>query len=179
MRNLGQHVLNEELVQAAVAGDVETARILIQNGADLSTQSESCISVAAHHGHIEIMALLIEHSADIHHFGEYALRKAAGRGHVEMVEFLIAHGADVTAMDSLALRWAAQGEEKDVMALLIEKGATYETFSEPFKARCRDVEQEIVLVRKEQHRQEMQDRADQRRTQQKTLRHFIRRNPRP
>ena len=49
--------------------------------------------MAAHGGHIETVRLLIAHGADITADNNLAFRWASSNGYTEMVKFLIANGA--------------------------------------------------------------------------------------
>ncbi|MGB5860131.1 MAG: ankyrin repeat domain-containing protein, partial [Pseudomonas aeruginosa] len=72
--------LNEQLIDAARVGNLEELRRLVQQGADLHTDDECALRLAASNGHFEVVKYLVEHRADIHTYRDQALRMAAGNG---------------------------------------------------------------------------------------------------
>ena len=87
------------LLFAARVGDVESARRLLQAGADANDAQPDGISalvLAAHSGHGGVGALLVERGADPNAFasGYTALHAAVLRSDLDLVKALLAHGAD-------------------------------------------------------------------------------------
>ena len=88
---------------AARAGDVETARVLIDAGADpndAAAAGTSALVIAAHSGHGRLGIYLLEQGADPNaaEGGYTALHAAVLRSQVELVDALLARGADVDAV---------------------------------------------------------------------------------
>ena len=137
------------LLFAARHGDVETARVLIEAGADpndTAAAGTSALVVAAHSGHGPLGIFLLEQGADPNatDAGYAALHAAVLRSQVELVDALLAHGADVNAIlkhgtpgrrfsADYSLRYqliganafwlAARYGEVDIMRLLASQGA--------------------------------------------------------
>ena len=91
------------LVFAVRSGDPETARVLIEAGADIDAVTASGTSplvVAAHSGHASLAISLLEQGADpnLSGAGYTALHAAVLRGELGLVAALIAHGADPNAV---------------------------------------------------------------------------------
>ena len=91
------------LLFAARNGDVETARALIEAGADVddvAAAGTSALVVAAHSGHGPLGIYLLEQGADPNAAGAgyTALHAATLRSQVELAAALLEHGAEVDAI---------------------------------------------------------------------------------
>jgi ankyrin repeat protein len=87
---------------AAAAGQVDTVRLLIDNGADLNAKNDD---------------------------GSTALMVAALKGHLEIVRTLLAAGADVSVQDldqDSALKLAVENGHAELVKILLEQGAYYQ-----------------------------------------------------
>ncbi len=90
------------LLFAARSGDVEMARLLLNNGANIEAvagNETSALVIATHSGHRDLAELLLERGADANTIGAgyTALHAAILRGDLETVNALLAHGADADA----------------------------------------------------------------------------------
>lgn len=90
------------LLFAARMGDVESARILLENGADVNDKAPlgtSALVIAAHSGHRPLAELLLDNGANPNGMdaGYSALHIAAQRGDADLVKTLLARGADPNA----------------------------------------------------------------------------------
>jgi len=89
------------LRRAAIAGDSETVRALLNAGVwvnDTCERGFTAAMLAAFHGRTETLRLLLERGADVHRrnvFGATALFHAAKGGHLEAVRVLLDASADV------------------------------------------------------------------------------------
>ena len=92
--------LNEQLFEAARAGDAALVASLLDKGADVNAKFR---------------------------YGTTALFKAAERGHTDVVKLLLARGADVTIKDTFygatAMTWALDQKHVAVIEALLEKDA--------------------------------------------------------
>ena len=91
------------LLFAAQSGDVESARCLLQAGADPNDASPSGMSAliqAAYGGHAGVAILLTEHGADPNEatIGYTALHAAVLRSQLDLVRVLLARGASPNAL---------------------------------------------------------------------------------
>ena len=137
------------LLFAARQGDVESARILLDAGANVNDTAPDGISVlvlAAHSGHTKLVEFLLERGADADaaEVGYAALHAAVLRGDIEMLTALLGHGADPDARLTKGTRvprdtthWvlssylagatpfllAAKYAEPEIMKILVEHGA--------------------------------------------------------
>ncbi len=119
------------LMNAVVAGDVETAKLLIAHVADINIQinRKTALLCAATEGNTEIVQLLIDNGADPNideYHGITALMNAARSGHTEIVKLLIDSGADPNTKNvwrETALLLAAGNGHMETVKLLIENGA--------------------------------------------------------
>ena len=82
------------LMYAADAGDLEIARLMLENGTPVNAQTDvgtTALMFAAAKGHVEMVRFLVENGADIHLQNGYnytALSLAEERGHQEVIDFL-------------------------------------------------------------------------------------------
>ncbi len=91
------------LLFAASSGDIETARALVDAGADVNdvaASGTSALVLAAHSGHGPLGIYFLEQGADPNAAGAgyTALHAAVLRSQVELVEALLEHGADLNAV---------------------------------------------------------------------------------
>lgn len=90
--------LNDQLFEAARAGDEALVASLLDKGADVNAKFR---------------------------YGTTALFKAAERGHAKVVKVLLDRGADATVRDTFyqatAMTWAIDHNHADVVALLLDK----------------------------------------------------------
>ncbi|XP_072013728.1 uncharacterized protein [Amphiura filiformis] len=88
------------LHRAAIQGDVQAAKSLIKQGADVNVQDFACWSPlheACNHGSYDVAKQLLKAGAYVNILGledDTPLHDAAINGHVKLVELLLKHGAD-------------------------------------------------------------------------------------
>jgi len=95
------------LMLAALAGDVNLCRLLIQRDADVNKTGWTPLHYAATHGHLEVMRLLLEENAYIDAGspnGSTPLMMAASYGTADAVKLLLEAGADPTLANDLGLK---------------------------------------------------------------------------
>ncbi len=128
---------NDRLIEAAWANDIETARTLIEQGADVNAQDDtrqSAYLIATSEGHLELLDLTLDNGADVTSldgFNGTGLIRAAERGHHDVVERLLQTNIDVNHVNNLG--WTAlheaillgDGSERYVktVRLLLDHGA--------------------------------------------------------
>ena len=119
---------------AAHWDDLETARLLLQAGAQVDTANAlgvTPLALAATNGSAAMIGELLKGGANpntaLANSGETVLMLAARTGHVEAVKTLLARNAAVNAKGTprvqTALMWAASEGHGDVVRVLIEGGA--------------------------------------------------------
>lgn len=91
------------LLFAARNGDIETARVLLEAGAnvqDSDASGASALVIATHSGHGPLATFLLQRGADPNaaEAGYTALHAAVLRSQVELVAALLEHGADLNAL---------------------------------------------------------------------------------
>ncbi|MEQ8954447.1 MAG: ankyrin repeat domain-containing protein, partial [Gammaproteobacteria bacterium] len=140
---------NTPLIFAARSGDLESARFIVEAGADvnaLSAFGTSALIMAVHGGNAELVNYLLQQGADVDSAasGHTALHDAVLRGDLAAVDVLLNHGANVEAIlqkptpvrrqstdynfhDALVgatpLWLAARFSEPDIMQALLDHGA--------------------------------------------------------
>ncbi len=120
------------LMFAAAAGDLEMARLLLENGAPVNEQTDDGITALVYavvEGHVEVASLLLENGAPVNEQtddGITVLMHAVVEGHVEMARLLLENGAPVNEQtdDGVTVLMHAVVEGHVEMArLLLENGA--------------------------------------------------------
>jgi ankyrin repeat protein len=120
------------LLATVAAGEIDTARCLINSGADvnvLNAQSGTALSLAAWAGKTKMVSLLMRRGADLNLAyinGCTPLMYAAEWGHREIVEMLITAHADVLHIDKYeqtAASYAAKEGQLNILEILLDAGA--------------------------------------------------------
>ena len=120
------------LMQAARNGEVEVAKVLLENGANVEAKDEdgdNPLRLAARNGHVEVVSLLVSwmgKNGGIQEIREQAIWPAIKAGKTGVVSALLKAGVDPNCKDSdgytLLLHAASNGVE-DVCKLLLDSGA--------------------------------------------------------
>ncbi|KAJ7648649.1 ankyrin repeat-containing domain protein [Mycena polygramma] len=119
---------------AAQAGNVESARLLLEAGANPMAQWDRAgyqpLHLAAQNNHLEVVKLLLDCGAPIDrmfgwHNSQSALHSACAGGQLEVVKFLVERGAQIERYGAVgsALSCAVRGRKLDVVRFLLRKGA--------------------------------------------------------
>lgn len=122
----------KELMRAVTSGNIETARVLIEQGANANFASETAetsmtvLMLAAKRGHTDIVRQLIENGADVNAGDKWegvtALMYAIGNRHADIVRLLIESGADVNVVTTkngdTALSLAEGWGDDDIVRLI-------------------------------------------------------------
>ena len=121
---------NEQLVEAAEEGDLDTVQRLVEGGADVTHDHYPPIMRACSNGHLDIVEYLLTQGFDINYdqFGEGTmLNLAAFHDEVDKIVFLIDRGADINRGMPRGgegpLHNAADQDRLGAAKLLIERGA--------------------------------------------------------
>ena len=120
-----------DLLELCVNGDVEAARLLLDNGAEVDRANQNGATplyVACKNGHVDAARLLLERGADVHKASNYnrtPLHEASYGGHIDVVRLLLANGAaaDIDREDQegdTPLADAGYEDHSDIVALLEE-----------------------------------------------------------
>ncbi|XP_071109941.1 uncharacterized protein [Haliotis cracherodii] len=121
---------------AAESGSSETVKLLLDKGADVSTQDDdgkTPLHMAAPRGSSETVKLLLDHGADVStqdKDSKTPLHLAATSGSSETVKLLLAQGAHVSTKDrngDAPLHMAAPRGSSETVKLLLNKGADVST----------------------------------------------------
>ncbi|MGD0279619.1 MAG: ankyrin repeat domain-containing protein [Smithella sp.] len=130
---------NESIVDAALNGDINLIKRLLDNGADIEAKDKhgrTALLLATGKGHMEIVKLLLDKGANIEQkddlSGAVALTYAASKGHMEIVKLLIDRGANIEQKDdggSSALMAAASKGHMEIVKLLIDRGVNVQAKS--------------------------------------------------
>jgi ankyrin repeat protein len=76
------------LREAALKGNLNMVKSLIEEGADIHAGNDRALKWAAMAGHLDVVKLLVEEGANIHAESNAALRWAENKGHLDVVEYL-------------------------------------------------------------------------------------------
>lgn len=114
---------------AALNGNAEIARLLIERGADIQAgdaDNSQPIHCAAISGNVAIAEMLLESGANINeqdNNGATALMFAAGPGRTEMVRFLLERGCDTGLRNNRGVPAIFFAGTPEIAALILGKGA--------------------------------------------------------
>lgn len=114
---------------AALNGNAEIARLLIERGADIHSgdaDNSQPIHCAAISGNVPIIEMLLRAGANINeqdNNGATALTFAAGRGRAEMVRFLLEKGCDPGLRNNRGVTALFFAGTPEIAALMLGKGA--------------------------------------------------------
>ena len=134
----GDRTFNAEpLIWAAISGQAEMVKLLMEYGADPKAREAknglTAYLAAAVKGHIPILSYFIENETPVDsadHDGRTALMWAANTGQTETVKLLLEKGADIGATEKergmTALMTAAMMGQTDTVKLLLDSGADLE-----------------------------------------------------
>jgi len=121
---------------AVYQDDLETAKTLVEAGADVNTANRYGVrplSIACTNGNAGLVEILLDAGADANttlRGGETVLMTASRTGKIGPVKALLAHGANVDSKeknDQTALMWAAAEGHVEVVNTLIDAGADFRT----------------------------------------------------
>jgi len=131
--DVNQHYNNwTALMEAADEGSLESMKLLLNAGADVSFYkrpgSPTAITMAASEGHLDCLELLLKNGADINGIGRSLppLHIAAGEGKGSILDYLISQKVNVDKRDPsnrTALMHAASEGKKSIVKKLIKAGA--------------------------------------------------------
>jgi len=110
---------------AALMGNVEAVRVLIQGGAKLSGwEAQGALWAAARAGHADVLGVLFDGGADARtEQAQTALAAAASNGQAEAVRALLAHGVPADTREAQnALNQAVIGHHTEVVQALLVAG---------------------------------------------------------
>jgi ankyrin repeat protein len=116
---------NELIREASEEGDVESLRLLLQDGrADPTANDNFPIGVAISEGHTEIVRLLLEDGrADPTYHNNFPIMTATNEGHTDIVRLLLEDGrADPAYNNNEAIILATRQGYTTIVRLLLEDG---------------------------------------------------------
>lgn len=132
MKSIAHVIKNEKLFHAIQLREIETARTLLDTGANVNTEmidGTTPLLSASQEGCAEIVKLLLDKGANPNaktSSGVTSLMQASFRGYTEIVKSLLANGADVNAKEKdcfTALDAAMKGGRAEIIELLRQAGA--------------------------------------------------------
>ena len=139
--NLNSKMINNALFDAVHLGDIDIAKLLIENGADINTQKKFG-NTPLHKakdsfgcGYIKMSEFLIKNGADVNmqnHLGDTPLHRAVESARVDLVKLLIENGADVNIKNNagntpLIIVMSSDYSPVETIKLLIDNGAFINT----------------------------------------------------
>ena len=115
--------LSQKLITFAQAGDFLVVRLLVEAGADVTSDNNVALRAASANGHLQVVKVLLEAGANVTANDNLALRQASQNGRLKVVQVLLAAGADVTADNNFALIHASAEGHAQVVQLLLNTKA--------------------------------------------------------
>ncbi len=114
---------------AAITGQIELVRLLVEKGADINNNAGSgtALEFAAENGHLNVVKYLLDNGAKSHQ-EDYALSCAIDYNQTDVVKLLLEKGANADKKDfwtkfSLLMKAAREGNA-DIVKLLLKHGAS-------------------------------------------------------
>ena len=122
---------NAELVKAIENGNIETVRMLLENGANpnvgyIDSGYTPLMAASGYRGSLEMAKLLISYGAGVNKFTDQrrtALVESLGYGQVEITKLLIKEGANVNFIDENGFSPLMHAYLSDSAKALINAGA--------------------------------------------------------
>ncbi|KAF4903833.1 Glutathione S-transferase omega-like 2 [Colletotrichum viniferum] len=119
---------------AAAGGHSDVLRLLLNEGADMSTTSDNtygnALQAAVRSDHISIVEMLLDSGVDVNAKGDgngHALQAAVESGDQFILEFLLERGADISALSCIpsgnVLQDAVRLRQRDVVNVVLVRGA--------------------------------------------------------
>lgn len=131
LKAINENPLSAYLIVSAMAGNIETLKKNLADGADVNARNRngaSAVSLALRYGHIAAAKLLLERGAEVRSHDEEgwtALHQAIRRADLETINYIISRGADIKALNkkgSNVVSIAASFERKDLVEFFHSKG---------------------------------------------------------
>jgi ankyrin repeat protein len=123
----------KQLYEAAIAGEVDTVKKLLNEGIKPDSyhgeDGSSALLLCSESGRADVVSMLLKSGADVNHQrkdGASALIAASAFGRLDTVDILLDNGADIELVDNegvTALMFASDGGRVDVVARLIQARA--------------------------------------------------------
>lgn len=120
------------LSYAIQSASLPVCQLLFNHGAMLDNEVVNPLHLAALHGNVEIYKLLIEKGADIHQVFDdknTPLSEAAAAGHLDACKLLVSKGVDINYVDEYGLSilaWGVRSGSLELVEYLLAKGATHD-----------------------------------------------------
>lgn len=141
--------LNQQLWDAARAGDAASVKALLAKGADVNAKfryGATALSYASDKGHLEVVKVLLDNQADVNvkdtFYGATPLVWAAQKGHTGIVVALLDKGAE--GRDTALMIGAGDGTAELVKAVLARGQLPAETLSNALAAATRANHSEVA-----------------------------------
>ncbi len=114
----------KELQDAVLHGDLETIKLLVQEGADIHAQDNYALNTSADRGYLPIVKYLVEEcGADIFRDNNIVMKWALGQGQLSVVKYLVEQGISIHANDDYALKTSVEEDQRDIVEYLLLQGA--------------------------------------------------------
>ena len=112
--------INEIFIYVCINGDLEMAKWLYQNGAEISVNNNKALIHACCYGQIHIAQWLYDSGIDISNQNNLAFIITCMHGQIYMAKWLHKLGANITDQDNRAFRQAITWGRVDIVKWLIE-----------------------------------------------------------
>ena len=80
--------INYDFLEACADGDLDEAKALLKQGADIHAWEDETLRWSANEGHLNTVKYLVEQGADIHADDDCALIWAVENGHLDVANYL-------------------------------------------------------------------------------------------
>jgi ankyrin repeat protein len=112
--NGAKYISDKALMNACINGQFDIVKLLIANGANVSSQRNNAIKLVSRKGYTNIIKILLENGADIHVDNEEPLRMSLFKSHYETSIELLENGADILLINKSLVVEALSNSSKFV-----------------------------------------------------------------
>ena len=113
------------LVNACRLGELQTVKLLIDEGCEFTKDCEWAFRNAVFGGSYEVVKYLVSEGSNPSAYGEHGLKHSCEKGDIEMVKLLVSYGCDYRCDNDRPLSLAAENGKEEVLDYLLSLGADF------------------------------------------------------
>lgn len=119
-------ILDKAFIKCCINGCLETAKYLLENGADVSVHDNYAIKFAITKKDLCMVILTYLYGAHLDPNDYTLIGCAAYNGDLKMAKYLVACGANIRANNNFAIKIAVKNSHFEVAKYLMDNGADYQ-----------------------------------------------------
>lgn len=138
--------INLLFMTAALKGDLESVKYLVNRGADIHYNRDFAFMGAIENGHLNVVKYFLEKGVDINAFNSAPLLEAVKHGRLNIVMYLVESGAEINPW---SISKAIEGNYWDIVKYLIEHPVVSGKYSK--EKSIKKITETIKFLQKRQH----------------------------